>query len=82
MRIGAADPDAPFILRLSYGAIMGYQLAGRTIAPFTTIAGAFDRATSAAPLVRGITLVFIGSIVIAPLEEVRAHPLAPTVSGR
>jgi hypothetical protein len=45
----AADPDATFTLRLSYGAIRGYQQAGRTIAPFTTIGGAFDRATGAAP---------------------------------
>lgn len=36
-------PDATFTLRLSYGAVKGYQENGATIAPYTTIAGMFAR---------------------------------------
>jgi len=36
-------PDATFTLRLSYGAIAGYDEQGRRIAPFTQIAGLYDR---------------------------------------
>ncbi len=39
-------PDATFTLRLSYGAVKGYQEAGRTIEPWTTIGGAFEHATN------------------------------------
>lgn len=42
-------PDATFSPRLSYGAVQGYQENGRPIAPFTTLAGAFDRATGEDP---------------------------------
>jgi hypothetical protein len=42
-------PDATFTLRLSYGAVKGYPEAGRTVAPFTTIGGAFERATGRDP---------------------------------
>jgi hypothetical protein len=45
----SADPDATFTLRLSYGSVKGYEQAGKTVAPFTTFAGAFDRATGAPP---------------------------------
>jgi hypothetical protein len=44
-----AYPDATFSLRLSYGAVKGWQEAGRTIAPFTTTAGLFERDTGADP---------------------------------
>lgn len=37
-------PDATFTLRLSYGAVKGYTSGGRTIAPFTTLGGLFERA--------------------------------------
>ncbi|MPY86596.1 MAG: S46 family peptidase [Luteitalea sp.] len=37
-------PDATFTLRLSYGAVKGYQENGRAIQPFTTFAGLFARA--------------------------------------
>jgi len=45
----AADPDATFTLRLSYGSVKGYDQEGGHVAPFTTMAGAFERATGAAP---------------------------------
>jgi hypothetical protein len=42
-------PDATFTLRLSYGAVKGYDQKGGHVAPFTTLAGAYDRATGAVP---------------------------------
>lgn len=36
-------PDATATLRLSYGALKGYEKKGRPIAPVTTFAGLFDR---------------------------------------
>ncbi|MGV3621399.1 MAG: S46 family peptidase [Archangium sp.] len=42
-------PDATFTLRLSYGAVEGYTENGQRIAPFSKIAGAFDRHTGADP---------------------------------
>jgi hypothetical protein len=42
-------PDATFTLRLSYGAVKGWDEAGTPVAPFTTLGGAFDRATGADP---------------------------------
>jgi hypothetical protein len=44
-------PDATFSARLSYGAVKGYQIDGKTIAPFTTFAGAFARQTGAFPFI-------------------------------
>jgi hypothetical protein len=45
----SVDPDATFTLRLSYGAVKGYDQKGSHVAPFTTMAGAFERATGATP---------------------------------
>jgi hypothetical protein len=42
-------PDATFTLRISYGAVKGWDEAGVPVAPFTRIGGAFDRATGADP---------------------------------
>jgi hypothetical protein len=42
-------PDATFTLRLSYGAVKGWTENGGAVAPFTTLGGAFDRATGADP---------------------------------
>ena len=42
-------PDATFTLRLSYGRVKGFEQHGRFVEPFTTIAGAFDRATGRDP---------------------------------
>jgi hypothetical protein len=42
-------PDATFSLRLSYGEVQGWDERGRTIQPFTDIAGLFERATGAEP---------------------------------
>jgi hypothetical protein len=42
-------PDATFTLRLSYGKIAGWTYRGRTIAPFTTFAGLYERATGEPP---------------------------------
>ncbi|HEY5883383.1 MAG TPA: S46 family peptidase [Pyrinomonadaceae bacterium] len=39
-------PDATFTLRLSYGAVKGYQENGKMVAPFTTLGGLYDRAKS------------------------------------
>jgi hypothetical protein len=40
----AVYPDATFTLRLAFGTVKGYELAGREIPPFTTIGGAFGHA--------------------------------------
>ena len=42
-------PDATFTLRLSYGEVKGWKEGTREIPPFTTIAGAFERATGRDP---------------------------------
>jgi hypothetical protein len=42
-------PDATFTLRLSYGAVKGWVEGDKPVAPFTTMGGAFDRATGADP---------------------------------
>jgi hypothetical protein len=45
----ASYPDATFTLRLSYGTVKGYMENGAKVAPFTTIAGTFERHTGAEP---------------------------------
>ncbi len=45
----AVYPDATFTLRLSYGKVAGWTYRGITIAPFTTFAGLYERATGAEP---------------------------------
>lgn len=42
-------PDATFTLRLSYGAVRGWDELGQPVAPFTTLQKAFDRATGQDP---------------------------------
>ena len=42
-------PDATFTLRLSYGAVKGYEENGHHVNPLTTIGGAFERATGRDP---------------------------------
>ncbi len=42
-------PDATFTLRLSYGKVEGWTENGNPVAPYTTIGGAFDRATGEPP---------------------------------
>ena len=42
-------PDATFTLRLSYGKIAGWTYRGRTVQPFTTFSGLYDRATGQEP---------------------------------
>ena len=42
-------PDATFSLRLSYGKIAGWTEPGRSIAPFTTFTGLYQRATGKPP---------------------------------
>lgn len=37
-------PDATFTLRLAFGPVFGYQEGGQTIAPWTTMGGAFEHA--------------------------------------
>ena len=39
-------PDATFTLRLSYGEVKGYEEDGRRIAPFTDIAGLYERSAA------------------------------------
>jgi hypothetical protein len=42
-------PDATFTLRLSYGAVAGYEEKGRTVTPTTNFAGAYAHATGRDP---------------------------------
>ncbi|HXA35840.1 MAG TPA: S46 family peptidase [Steroidobacteraceae bacterium] len=42
-------PDATFTLRLSYGAVAGYQDNGHSVAPATNFAGAYAHATGREP---------------------------------
>jgi hypothetical protein len=42
-------PDATATLRLSFGQVRGWEEAGKPVAPITTFAGAFDRATGRDP---------------------------------
>ncbi|MDC7681675.1 S46 family peptidase [Asticcacaulis sp. BYS171W] len=42
-------PDATFSLRLSYGKVTGWDYRGVKVAPFTTFAGLYDRATGNDP---------------------------------
>jgi hypothetical protein len=42
-------PDATFTLRLSYGAVAGYEENGRTVQPTTNFAGAYAHATGRDP---------------------------------
>lgn len=42
-------PDATFTLRLSYGAMMGWNEKGQDVRPWTDIGRAFERATGVAP---------------------------------
>jgi hypothetical protein len=45
----ATYPDATFTLRLSYGQVKGWREDGREVPPFTTLGGAFERATGKDP---------------------------------
>jgi hypothetical protein len=45
----SVDPDATFTLRLSYGAVKGFDANGTAVPPYTTINGLFERATGAPP---------------------------------
>jgi hypothetical protein len=45
----SAYPDGTFTLRLSYGAVAGWTWRGKTVPPFTTFAGLYQRATGAPP---------------------------------
>ncbi|WP_050727629.1 S46 family peptidase [Vulgatibacter incomptus] len=42
-------PDATFTLRLSYGAVEGWEQDGKAVAPITELGGAFERATGEDP---------------------------------
>lgn len=42
-------PDATFTLRLSYGQVKGWKANGRDVPPFTSLAGAYERATGRDP---------------------------------
>jgi hypothetical protein len=42
-------PDATFTLRLSYGAVKGWEEKGKPVASFTEIGGAFERETGSDP---------------------------------
>ncbi|HEY8206168.1 MAG TPA: S46 family peptidase [Myxococcaceae bacterium] len=42
-------PDATFTLRVSYGSVEGWQENGQKVVPFTTLGGAFERATGKFP---------------------------------
>lgn len=49
MQGASVYPDATFTLRLSYGEVKGWEEKGKPVAPFTTVAGAFDRHTGFDP---------------------------------
>jgi hypothetical protein len=49
LRGRSAYPDATFTLRLSYGEVKGWTEGTREVAPFTTLAGAFERHTGRDP---------------------------------
>ena len=49
MKGASVYPDATFTLRLSYGEVKGWEEKGKAVAPFTTVAGAFDRHTGFDP---------------------------------
>lgn len=42
-------PDATFSPRVSYGKVRGWTEGGRAVAPYTTLGGAFERATGREP---------------------------------
>ena len=42
-------PDATFTLRLSYGAMQGWEEKGQAVRPWTELSGAFERATGEPP---------------------------------
>jgi Peptidase S46 len=42
----SVPPDATFTPRLSFGAVRGYQEDGQPVAPFTTVAGLYERASA------------------------------------
>jgi hypothetical protein len=42
-------PDATFTLRLSYGQVKGWTENGKTVKPFTSLGGTFERATGKEP---------------------------------
>jgi len=42
-------PDATFTLRLTYGAVEGWEEKGETVAPFTTIGRTYERVTGKSP---------------------------------
>ena len=42
-------PDATFTLRLSYGAVRGYESEGKKVAPLTYMGGTFERASGKDP---------------------------------
>ena len=42
-------PDATFTIRLSYGAVKGYDENGHHVQPFTTMGGAYEHATGSDP---------------------------------
>jgi hypothetical protein len=46
----SVDPDATFTLRLSFGAVKGFEDAeGKFVQPYTTMGGLFERASGAPP---------------------------------
>jgi hypothetical protein len=45
----ATYPDATFTLRLSYGQVKGWREGTRDLPPFTTLGGAYERATGKEP---------------------------------
>jgi len=79
----ALYPDATFTLRLSYGAVEGWQEAGAAVAPFTTFAGAFERDTGRDPFALPLSwLEKKGALDLAtPLDFVTTNDIIGGNSG-
>ena len=76
-------PDATFTERLSFGTVEGWNEDGHPVAPFTTFAGLYDRATGTAPfMLSGDWLTAKGHIDLAtPLDFVTTNDIIGGNSG-
>ncbi|MDT0508663.1 S46 family peptidase [Novosphingobium sp. MMS21-SN21R] len=76
-------PDATFSLRISYGTVQGWTERGQQVEPVTTMGGAFDRATGAAPydLASGFVASAVKIDKAAPFDFVTTNDIIGGNSG-